>query len=241
MGEALAAFYARAEKVGGIKAKVRLAELTHMPSMLADVTDDTEALVARFNAAMHQLIDEFGGTDDIAVSPTSRWEACIDLLVDRHEYIHSRKRTAERVTELTTALLRISRCSIWYLVEEGAALECIDRYEPSAHDHKSGDRLETSQCAPYFEALHREEALVASNARTDPRTACLAESYLEPLGLWSRLDTPIWSKGTMLGIVCSEHVMVKPWSNDDREYALFLGQLVALGEELRTGAYAGGS
>jgi hypothetical protein len=241
MGEALAAFFTRVEEVGGIKAKVRLAELTQMPSMVASVTEDTAALVARFNAATRQVIEEFAASEPWAADPqhaASRWDRCIDLLIQRDHYVHSREETAARVTEFTTSLLRITRCSVWYLADEGAALECLDVYDATRREHTRGPRLDAGRYAPYFEALHREETLAASNARTDARTACFRESYLEPLGLWSLLDTPIWCKGEMLGVLCCEHVQVRPWSNDEREYALFLGQLVALGEELRQGSYA---
>lgn len=240
MGEALTAFFTRAEKVGGLRAKVRLAELTQVPSMTAAILEDRPDLIARFNSALREVIDELSAEDGILAPSTTatRWDACIDLLIQRDRYVHSRKTTAEFVTERTTRVLGVPRASIWYLSDDGEALTCIDAFDAGSREHTSGTRLEAKDYAPYFEAIRKEHAVAVSNAGTDPRTACLLQSYLKPHGIWSRLDTPIWSRGALYGVLCSEHPKIKAWSSDEREYALFLGQIVALGEELRAGVHA---
>ena len=70
------------------------------------------------------------------------------------------------------------------------------------------------------------------NARTDPRTSCFRESYLEPLGITSMLDVPIWANGTMIGVICHEHVgAARTWTAADERFAFIVGALVALAYE----------
>lgn len=244
MGEALAAFYSRAEQVGGIKAKVRLAELTQMPSTVAAVTRDTEELVARFHFAMREVIEELGGVEGqiqpSGVGPEHGWDACTRLLIDRDRYIGSREGTAREITEHAAQLVGISRASVWYLEDGGHALACVDAYDARRKEHEAGERISTDEAGPYLEAIRNERTVAASDARRDPRTSCLRARYLEPRGLAALLDTPIWSRGALLGVLCCEHEAVRRWSRGERELALFLGQLAALGEELRAGSYAEG-
>jgi PAS domain-containing protein len=52
MGKRIGAFFAEAEKLGGLEAKIRLAMLTRITSTRAQLEPDTAANVARFEAAM---------------------------------------------------------------------------------------------------------------------------------------------------------------------------------------------
>ena len=42
--------------------------------------------------------------------------------------------------------------------------------------------------------------------RRDARTSCFSAVHLEPLGIGSMLDVPIWVQGTMAGVICHEHI-----------------------------------
>ena len=57
----------------------------------------------------------------------------------------------------------------------------------------------------YFEALQSERAIRAHDARSDPRTSEFRKGYLEPLGITSMLDAPVFLRGKMVGVVCHEH------------------------------------
>jgi diguanylate cyclase (GGDEF)-like protein/PAS domain S-box-containing protein len=109
------------------------------------------------------------------------------------------------ITETAADVLDVERASVWRLVDGGAAIECIDLYERSRKRHSAGVRIEAADVPRYFEALQRERAIRAHDARTDPRTREFRDGYLVPLGIKSMLDAPVFLRGKMVGVVCHEH------------------------------------
>ena len=59
MGSKLLEYYDKAEKMGGFKAKMRLAILTAMPSNKAAIEADSPDNVKKFEAAMIEIGKEF--------------------------------------------------------------------------------------------------------------------------------------------------------------------------------------
>ncbi len=59
MGNRLSAFYESANKLGGLKAKMRLAVLTKVPSEKAAMEADSSDNIAKFEAAMQEIKKEF--------------------------------------------------------------------------------------------------------------------------------------------------------------------------------------
>ena len=109
------------------------------------------------------------------------------------------------ITETAADVLEVERASVWRLIDGGAAIECIDLYERSGKQHSAGLRISAADVPSYFAALQRERTIRAHNARTDPRTSEFRAAYLEPLGITSMLDAPVFSRGKMVGVVCHEH------------------------------------
>jgi diguanylate cyclase (GGDEF)-like protein/PAS domain S-box-containing protein len=109
------------------------------------------------------------------------------------------------ITETAADVLEVERASVWRLIDGGAAIHCIDLYERSGKLHSEGVRIDAADVPSYFEALQRERSIRAHNARTDPRTSEFREGYLDPLGITSMLDAPVFSRGKMVGVVCHEH------------------------------------
>jgi len=114
-------------------------------------------------------------------------------------------RAFKLITETAADVLGVERASVWRLVDGGAAIECIDLYERSHKRHGAGLRIAAADAPRYFEALQRERAIRAHDARTDPRTKEFRKGYLEPLGIRSMLDAPVFLRGKMVGVVCHEH------------------------------------
>jgi diguanylate cyclase (GGDEF)-like protein/PAS domain S-box-containing protein len=110
------------------------------------------------------------------------------------------------IAETAADVLEVERASVWRLVDSDAAIECIDLYERSRKQHSAGVRIGAAEVPSYFEALQRERTISAYNARTDPRTSEFREGYLDPLGITSMLDAPVFLRGKMVGVVCHEHV-----------------------------------
>jgi diguanylate cyclase (GGDEF)-like protein/PAS domain S-box-containing protein len=114
-------------------------------------------------------------------------------------------RALNQITETAAEVLDVERASVWRLVDGGAAIECIDLYERSRKRHGAGVRIGAADVPRYFEALQRERTIRAHDARTDPRTREFRDGYLDPLGIKSMLDAPVFLRGKMVGVVCHEH------------------------------------
>ncbi len=59
MGEKLMQYFEQANVMGGMKAKMRLAVLTMMPSQKSQAEPDSPANIATFEKAMEELKKEF--------------------------------------------------------------------------------------------------------------------------------------------------------------------------------------
>jgi diguanylate cyclase (GGDEF)-like protein/PAS domain S-box-containing protein len=114
-------------------------------------------------------------------------------------------RAFAQITETAADVLEVERASVWRLVDSGEGIECIDLYEKSKDRHSKGLRISAADAPHYFEALQRERAIRAHDARTDKRTAEFKDGYLVPLGITSMLDAPVFLRGKMVGVVCNEH------------------------------------
>jgi hypothetical protein len=65
--------------------------------------------------------------------------------------------------------------------------------------------LREDDFGPYFEAMRRDNLIVASNARKHPVTDCFNEIYFEPLGIYSLLDVGITVANQPFGLFCCEN------------------------------------
>lgn len=105
-------------------------------------------------------------------------------------------------------------------------------FERDKTRHTSGTELFARDFMPYFRALRGERTIAAHDAHQDPRTSCFSKIYLEPLGINSLLDVPIWLGRRMVGVVCHEHVGPKRlWTKDEETFAYLMSNFVTLALE----------
>lgn len=134
-----------------------------------------------------------------------------------------------QITETAAHALEVERSSVWRLVENDAAIECVDLYERSRSHHSAGTIIRATDVPRYFEALQRERAISAEDARTDERTSEFRANYLEPLGITAMLDAPVFVRGKMVGVVCHEHTGSKRrWDFSEELLAGTFADFVAL-------------
>jgi diguanylate cyclase (GGDEF)-like protein/PAS domain S-box-containing protein len=139
------------------------------------------------------------------------------------------RRAIHQITETAAEVLVVERASVWKLADEGAAIECIDLYERTPARHSEGIRIRAVDAPRYFEALQRERAIRADDAREDPRTSEFRAGYLEPLGITAMLDAPIFVRGKIMGVVCHEHTEgARRWSFSEELLAGTFADFVAL-------------
>jgi diguanylate cyclase (GGDEF)-like protein/PAS domain S-box-containing protein len=138
-------------------------------------------------------------------------------------------RAFKQITETASHVLGVERASVWRLVDSGAGIECIDLYQRSPARHSAGIRISAADAPRYFAALQRERAIRAHDARTDPRTKEFRKGYLQPLGITSMLDAPVFLRGKMVGVVCHEHTgRPRRWKLHEELLASSFADFVAL-------------
>lgn len=145
-----------------------------------------------------------------------------------------------RVCRLLADLMAVERVSVWFFIDQRAALRCATLYERSRATLSSGALIRVADFPGYFGSLNIEPSVPAALAATDPKTSELAKAYLEPLGITSMLDAGIFIRGELVGVFCLEQVgTVNQWSDADRELAVTVAGLIAIrveaakAEELR--------
>jgi signal transduction histidine kinase len=110
------------------------------------------------------------------------------------------------LARIAVQALQVERVGVWTLIDEGRALRCRYLLQRSNQELFQGAILRRQDFPAYFEAMGEKRAIIANDALYTETTQQLREAYLEPLGITSMLDAPIYFEGQLVGIVCHEHV-----------------------------------
>jgi PAS domain S-box-containing protein len=141
----------------------------------------------------------------------------------------------QKICSLSAATIEAARVSYWSLQENDSAIICEVLY---LHDSETfdeqfkGTQLRFSDSPAYFEALATKRPIVADQVLTNPATSGLAENYLEPLGISSMLDAPVWVRGQVVGVLCHEHIgPARDWSAEEIDFVSARAAMVSLALE----------
>ena len=135
----------------------------------------------------------------------------------------------KELTKVAAETLDVERASIWLLDDEGTELRCQTLYERSLDRHSRGLVLAAEDYPRYFEALKLGRAIDGHDAHADPRTSEFSDSYLTPLGITSMMDAAIRRDGSVIGVVCLEHVGgPRVWTPAEIDFAGALADRAAL-------------
>lgn len=133
-----------------------------------------------------------------------------------------------QLADLVANALDVDRVGVWVLVDEGRALRCRYLWQRSSGDVFQGAVLRAQDFPEYFEAIHARRTLLAADAQTSGLTRELRESYLQPLGITSMLDAPIYLEGRVVGVVCHEHIgPQRDWSGAEADFASAVADNIA--------------
>jgi len=259
MGQRTLEYFAEADRLGGLVAKMRLASLAQVTSTEAASHDDAPEFLSRFEKAMDQLRTEFRKTelsgasagaqlkgaapgrikapaqgDDRTMVLRKHLNTYLDLMAQRSLFLGDVDATIRRVNEAASVALNVQRVSVWFCDAGTTKITCSDLFNQETGEHTSGVVLSATDFASYFRALTSERTIAAHDANQDPRTSCFSEVYLKPLGINSMLDVPIWLNQKMVGVVCHEHIGPKRvWDSDEETFAYLMSNFVALALERR--------
>jgi diguanylate cyclase (GGDEF)-like protein/PAS domain S-box-containing protein len=125
--------------------------------------------------------------------------------------------------------LAVERVAFWLFTSDGQAVHCVELFERTPAVHSAAGELTAMRHASFFEALERERVVAAADARLDPRTSALAQSYLDPFGVRAMLAVPLRRLARTAGLVSFEHVgATRPWSQQEEQFASSIADLVAM-------------
>lgn len=139
-----------------------------------------------------------------------------------------REHALQIITEEATRMLDVERASVWSYDSQAKSIALLDLYQNSEDEHSAGVVLDNKLAPSYFKALAHERILVANDVHQHYSTQELIDSYLDPLGITSMLDTFVRTADQVRGVVCLEHTGPKrEWSLDEQGFANYLADLVA--------------
>ena len=125
-----------------------------------------------------------------------------------------------KLAEIASQALSVERVGCWILVDEGRALRCRYLSQQSDHQLFQGAVLRRQDFPTYFTAMSEHRSIVADDALRSSLTSELHDAYLEPLGITSMLDAPIYVEGRVVGVVCHEHMGdPRTWSEAECAFA----------------------
>jgi len=132
------------------------------------------------------------------------------------------------VTEVSSKILSVKRCSIWLFSSDRQELICSDLFDSSSSEHIQGAILRAADYPAYFNALYTGRAVDAEDAAEDPRTCEFRDEYLKRFGISSMLDATIRVAGKVVGVVCNEHVgKPRRWTASEIAFATDIADLIA--------------
>ena len=132
------------------------------------------------------------------------------------------------LAQLASAALDVDRVGVWVLIENGNAIRCRYLWQRSGNHVFQGTILRTGDFPSYFTALEHEGVIRAGDACNSPTTRELRPAYLEPLGITSMLDAPVFLNGQLVGIVCHEHIgPMREWSDAECDFAAAVADNIA--------------
>jgi len=135
----------------------------------------------------------------------------------------------KELTRIAAETLGVERASVWHLNADGSEMRCEELYERSHDRYSSGVVLKAADYPRYFAALKLGRAIDGHDAHRDPRTSEFSEAYLTPVGITSMMDAAIRRDGSVVGVVCLEHIgEPRVWTPAEMEFAGALADQAAL-------------
>gem|GEM_PF-779204 len=139
------------------------------------------------------------------------------------------KAACREITATAAGALSVERVSIWRFTADRSAILCENLFVRSSGEHVDGMCLRADDFPSYFQALLNHAVLPVDDARHHPHTREFRGSYLEPLGITSMLDAPVFINGILDGVLCFEQVgPVRQWSRAEETFAVAIANLVSL-------------
>lgn len=123
--------------------------------------------------------------------------------------------------------------SIWLYSKDREKIVCQLLYIKEKDAYSSGFELAKSKFSEYFNTLEDDQVIVADFADTHKATQCFLKDYLEPLGIKSMIDVPIWHRDQMIGVLCIESKTQRNWKKEEIDYAQMLSSFYSFSHSVK--------
>ncbi len=134
----------------------------------------------------------------------------------------------EKISSAITRQLGVSRCGIWEYQRKENKLTNAKAYQNTKGSFESGQVLSGREFPGYFEAITREEIIIAKDASMHSATKELAD-YFRTRNIQSVLDVPFFNEGKIAGIIsCEQQYEQKDWTDEDVEFLKACADLIAV-------------
>ncbi|MBN8504634.1 MAG: GAF domain-containing protein [Burkholderiales bacterium] len=135
----------------------------------------------------------------------------------------------EALTQALAEEMGSTRASLWIypnpLLRD--SIQCLKLYDRTDAAWSAGTVLKEEDFGPYFDAMRKDNFIVAADARNHPTTDCFTEIYFGPLGIYSLIDVGINIGGQPWGLFCCENTTdILDWTPDHVEYLRQVGTLL---------------
>lgn len=135
----------------------------------------------------------------------------------------------ERAARICSTALGVERVGVWLLEPAAGKLVCPNLFVRSENRCRTGETIDLATVPAYREALGSRRVIVADDAQHAPATRELTESYLQPLGISSILDAPVFRDGEIVGVVCLEHIgPPRTWSDAEATFASSVADMLGM-------------
>lgn len=124
----------------------------------------------------------------------------------------------------------ISRVSFWNYYED--KIVCAQLYLANKEYYEKGFVLYKKDFPRYFETIEKENQIVAGNVYENEDTKEFWPDYFPKNNIQSMLDSPIYSNGKLIGILCFESTTkIKNWDIEDINFSRTICDFIAISIE----------
>jgi hypothetical protein len=156
-------------------------------------------------------------------------DAITDLVIAISNPAKSSDKKLEQICmTVMQTITHANRVSLWSFntaQDEIVCLKCLSETD----QFTSGAILKKADFPEYFNAILKDEVIIASDARSHPATLCFNENYFTPLDIYSLFDYIYHKDFAPRGVICCESVGKKIiWLEDESHILRRIANMTSL-------------
>ncbi|MBN1619463.1 PAS domain S-box protein [candidate division WOR-3 bacterium] len=134
--------------------------------------------------------------------------------------------------EKTAKAMKADLASLWFYNKDGSEAICELMFNRNEKRFEKGWTIKTDDCPLYFNSIEINRLLSVEDVYINPITSELAPTYCKNYSVISKLDVPVRTSGSIIGILSfekTEHIY--EWTDDDENFAASVSDIVSLAYE----------